>query len=287
MASRSVSEGFRTFLSTLTPLSSEVEAAKSHRASVEASLKKTIPTYVMRETGSFHHGTGVRRHSDIDVLVGINYPQPSADTALNWVKNALSSSFPGTRVRISRPAVVIEFAGGAETWEVIPGFIRSTKPVSVYDIPGPVSGWMQSAPTEHLAYVNECNKKPGVEGGAKTLARLIKAWKYYCDVPISSFYLEMRAAQYMATQESFVEVYDLCILLESLNRHQLDSMRDPKGATGLFHACSSDSKKAEALSKLNTATTRALKAADAYKNGHEDKVFTYLSMLFGGRFPAR
>lgn len=104
------------------------------------------------------------------------------------VKSALTASFPTTVVRISRPAVVVEFAGGDETWEVIPGFIRSgSSSKLVYDIPGPSSGWIDSAPKEHLDYVNECNTKAGVKGGAKKLARLIKAWKYHNNVPISSF----------------------------------------------------------------------------------------------------
>ncbi len=107
------------------------------------------------------------------------------------MKNALAARFPSTPVRISRPAVVIAFAGGEETWEVIPGFVtgRGGHGVFVYDIPGAATGWLDTAPLEHLAYVNEVNSRQGIAGGAKKLARLIKAWKYYNDVPISSFTL--------------------------------------------------------------------------------------------------
>lgn len=284
---RTVSQGFDEFLSRLTPLSSELLAATAHRVSVETALKRAMSVFVVRETGSFHHGTGIRHYSDIDLLVGINELQPTADTALKWVKDALSASFPATIVRINRPAVVVEFASGSETWEVIPGFIKSATPSSVYDIPSPSTGWIQTAPTEHLNYVNECNSKAGVEGGAKKLARLAKAWKYYCKVPISSFYLEMRAAQYMATQSSFSAVWDICMLLESLNCHQLDTMNDPRGRTGRFHPCSSDVKKIEALSKLDTAAVRARKALDAHKGNRYDESFLYLNLLFGNHFPSR
>ena len=77
---------------------------------------------------------------------------------------------------------------------------RGGQGVSVYDIPGAATGWLDTAPLEHLAYVTEVNSRQNIAGGAKKLARLIKAWKYYNDVPISSFYLEMRAAQYLAGQ---------------------------------------------------------------------------------------
>lgn len=285
---RTVAQGFDVFLERLTPLASQRTAAAAHRSRVETSLKKSLSVLAMRETGSFHHGTGVRHFSDVDVLVSIGNDKPgTSDTALNWVKNALSASFPTTTVRISRPAVVVEFAGGAETWEVIPGFLKSSDPSVLYDIPGPSTGWIDSAPTEHLDYVNECNQKQGVQGAVKKLARLVKAWKYYCTVPVSSFYLEMRAAQHMATQSSFIAVWDVCLLLESLQDHSLAAMNDPKGRTGRFHPCSSDYRKTEALSKLATAATRARKALDAEQDKNPDDAFHYLDLLFGGNFPAR
>ncbi|ROQ32089.1 hypothetical protein EDD98_1062 [Streptomyces sp. PanSC19] len=288
--SRTVAEGFRSFLERLTPLQSQRDAAAKHRSSVEASLRNALPVRIFRETGSFQHGTGVRNHTDVDLLVSIARDRPgSSDTALAWVKDALESSFPYTRVRISRPTVVVEFAGGAETWEVLPGFLtnRGADGAPVYDIPGPSSGWLDSAPTVHLSYVTEINGKGGIKGGAKSLARLAKAWKYYNSVPISSFYLEMRAAKYMASESSFNPIFDICRLLEHLDEIKLASMLDPKGASGRFYACSSDAKGAEALSKVSTGATRARKALSAHLGGDEQTAFYYLDLLFGGNFPAR
>ena len=231
----------------------------------------------------------MRGHSDTDVLVSLENSKPtSSDTALNWVKSAMSTRFPRTPVRISRPAVVVEFAGGYETWEILPGFLtgRGGTDQYVYDIPGPASGWIDTAPREHQKYVNACNKVPS-EGKAKDLARLLKAWKYYRSVPISSFYLEMRAAQHVASQTTYIVIWDLCQVLEKVEGHQLASMNDPTGASGRIHACSSDSKRADALSKLSTAATRARKALDAYNSSDHATAFIYLDLLFGGNFPAR
>jgi tRNA nucleotidyltransferase (CCA-adding enzyme) len=138
---RSVNEGFDTFLSRLVPLASEREAASKHRASVEASLKNPLEVMLFRETGSFNHGTGVRGHCDVDLLVSLKTKPASADTALQWVKDALSASFPYTTVKVRRPAVVVEFNSGAETWEVIPGFRKNTdKTFPLYHIPGAPKG---------------------------------------------------------------------------------------------------------------------------------------------------
>ena len=287
---RSVTEGFTVFLDRLVPTEAQRTAAAKHRASVEASIKGGMGVHRFRETGSFHHGTGVRNHCDVDLLVSVNETKPlSSDTALSWVKSALKASFPYTTVTIRRPAVVVDFAGGDERWEVIPGFLKSRGKDDpyVYDIPGAATGWLESAPVEHLDYVNDINRTAGRVGGAKSLSRLAKAWKYYNDVPISSFYLEMRAAQYMSTQSSFAAVWDICGLLENLHNHSLASMNDPKGATGRFYPCSSDAKRITALSKLSTAATRARKALDAHNASDPNTAFVYLDLLFAGNFPAR
>ena len=46
----------------------------------------------------------------------------------------------------------------------------------------------QASPDAHNAYVASIDTKFG--GKVKPLIRFIKAWKYFRDVPISSFYLE-------------------------------------------------------------------------------------------------
>jgi predicted nucleotidyltransferase len=288
MPYRSVPQGFAVFLNRLRPTATQTAAKARHRASVEASLRNALDVSRFRELGSFTPGTGIKDYSDVDLLVSLKSKPAASDTALAWVKTALSNSFPTTTVRVSRPAVVVEFAGGAETWEVIPGFLtgRGGDDVFVYDIPGPNSGWIDTAPEEHINYVKEINSTASIKDGAKSLARYVKAWKYFNNVPISSFYLEMRAAQYMDQQASVLAPFDICGLLENLEGHQLASMNDPKKAAGRFDACSSPSKKTEALSKLHTGATRARKAYDAWTVDDAES-FRYFDLLFNDHFPSR
>lgn len=218
-------------------------------------------------------------------------PRPqSSYTALTWVKDALTKTFPYTPINISRPAVVVKFGAGYETWEVIPGFItnRGAEKQLVYDIPGPSAGsaWIDSAPDEHLTYVNDANHKPH-QGDAKDLARLVKAWKYYRSVPISSFYLEMRAAEHVKKQKHYIHVWDGCQLLESLDSIGLASMNDPKHAAGRIYACSSEANLKDAQTKLKRAAIRARAALDADLANKPDGAFYYLDKLFNGKFPAR
>ncbi|MFF2613432.1 nucleotidyltransferase [Kitasatospora sp. NPDC058046] len=285
-----LSQAFDIFLERLTPLQSDRDAKARHRRTVETSLKgsTSFGVQMFRETGSFGHGTGVRGYCDVDLLVSMTGRPGSSDTALRWVKDALTASFPTTVVEIRRPTVVVRFAGGTEQWEILPGFRTSPKnETPVYDIPAAASGWMSSAPTAHLDYVNNVNQQTGIPGAAKKLARLAKAWKYFNSVPVSSFYLEMRAAQYMAVQSSFIAASSLCGYLEWLDKIALADMNDPMGEASRFSACSSPATKTTALSKLHTAATRSRRALDAQLVGNMPQAFECLSLLFGGQFPNR
>jgi hypothetical protein len=286
-----VSQAITILLDRLVPLETDRKAKASHRASVEACLREASSFNIQRfrETGSFTHGTGIRGNCDVDLLVSISGSRPeSSDTALGWVKNALSTTFWSTTVVIRRPTVVVLFSGGTETWEVLPAFRTSAAAeIPVYDIPGASSGWMSAAPTAHLDYVTTVNQKASLNGGAKKLARLVKAWKYYNGVPVSSFYLEMRAAEYMNVQTYFDPATDLCRFLEWLNKIKLAQMNDPTGKASRFSPCSSNAKYATALSNLNTAATRARKGLHAQEAGSQSNAFEWWNLLFNGRFPSR
>jgi hypothetical protein len=280
-------EGFRLFLEKITPSESERTNAASHRASIEAKLEEEFGLYRMFETGSFRHGTGVSVWSDVDYFVSLKSMQPMRSASiLASVREALLERFPSTYIHVSRPAVVLDFANGRETVEVIPAYAISSQTDGMkFQIPGVVDEWLESTPEAHLKYVNDCNKLPK-NGAAKSLARLIKAWKYYRDVPISSFYLEMRAATYMANETSVSYPYDIYRILKQLQDNGLAAMNDPTGNTGRIYACSSTAKRAEALTKLDRAVTRARNAKDYYADGKIKLAFEQWDLLFNGRFPS-
>ncbi|MDG4788985.1 hypothetical protein O7626_24155 [Micromonospora sp. WMMD1102] len=285
----SVNQGFELFLSRLVPTQAEVQAAASHRASVEAKLKANFGISRFWQSGSFSHGTGVRYRSDVDYFASMPLPRPSSSTtALNSVKQALVERFPGTSIYVDRPAVVVAFGGGAETYEVIPAYLADADDGSdklAYQIAGSGGSWIKAAPDSHLSYVNDCNKKPSL-GKAKGMARILKAWKYYRSVPVSSFYLEMRAAKYVAGESQIFWLMDLKYLLRELRDGGLASMNDPTGASGRFDACKTSVQKEESLSKLDTAISRANNAYEADRAGKTWEAFYYLGLLFNGEFPS-
>jgi len=98
---------------------------------------------------------------------------------------------------------------------------------------------------------------------------------------VSSCYLEMRAAKYV-DGESFIDlVQDVYYLLNNLYSNELASMNDPTGLGSRFNAYSSDTNKADAISKLARAVTRACKAKDYAKEGDDTLAVEQLELLFG------
>lgn len=281
-----VEAGFREFRSRLTPLSGETEAARKHRASVEASLKSNFEITRFFRTGSFGNGTSIRSYSDVDYFASIptNNLKQNSQSTLREVKDVLAGRFPGTGVAVRTPAVLVPFGTEAsESTEVVPAdFIKSSDGNLVYEIPDGSGGWKRSSPDAHNSYVAGVNGN--LNSKVKPLIRFLKAWKYYKNVPISSFYLEMRVAKYASKEAAIIYSIDVKAILQLLWDNQLAAVQDPMGVSGYIYPCSSDAKKDTALSKLYTALRRAENAREAESDGKTSTAFGWWDLLFDGTF---
>jgi len=91
---------------------------------------------------------------------------------------------------------------------------------------------MVSCRSAHNAYVANQDKR--LNGKLKPLIRLIKAWKFYKNVPITSFYLELRITKYAEGRTSIVYDTDIRNILKLLHDNQLARLQDPDG---IFRLC--------------------------------------------------
>jgi len=290
---KTVEEGFDTLIGRLKPLDSEHDKAASHKDSVKTCMENNFGCTSLIETGSFGNGTGVRHYSDTDYFARCpanNFYTDSAYT-LRLVKEALQRTFPRTDgIVVKSPAVRIPFGTlASERLEVTPVYYEGlvTTPVGnkyAYHLPNYYSGWMLSSPGAHNEYVNREDKRLG--GKLKPLIQLIKAWKFYNNVPIYSFYLELRVTKYAEGEKAIVYDIDVKNIIKFLYDNSLPSIQDPMGISGLIPACKTDVKKQDALSKVSTANTRAQKARDE-KDRDPDMSFYWWNMFFNGKFPAR
>ena len=284
---RSITEGFDDFLTKLKSTASESDAAKQHRASIEACLKNNFGLKRFARIGSFGNGTSVSGYSDVDYLASIPTDQltQSSTYSLAKVRNALDARFPATDVRVNCPAVAVPFGKyRSEDTEVVPAdYVQELDGFKVYEIADGDGGWMRISPDAHNSYVAQVDA--ALSGRVKPLIRFVKAWKFIRNVPISSFYLEMRVAKYAEGESSIVYDIDVMRVLRSLWDHQLARMQDPTGFSGYISACQTEAQEQDALSKLSTATVRAEKADAARSAGDISDAFDWWRLVYDDKFP--
>jgi len=286
---KTVDEGFRKLLGWLTPSGGYSDAAKSHRASIKACLESNFDLVRFFRTGSFGNGTSIQGYSDVDYFASIPRKKlkQNSDNTLWQVRDALDDRFPNTSVRIDTPAVLVPFGKDAsESTEVVPAdFIETNSSgYKIYEIADRNGGWMKSSPDAHNAYVAKIDDKLG--GKVKPLIRFLKAWKCYRNVPILSFYLELRVAKYASEESSIVYSIDVKRIFKMLWNNQLAAMQDPAGISGYIYPCSTDAKKTDALSKLSRAITRSQKAREAEEAGKIKEAFEWWDLVYDNHFPA-
>lgn len=290
MPTRTIDQGFRDFLKTLTPTARESEAAKDHRASIEACLKSNFNMTRFFRTGSLGNGTSISGYSDVDYFAEIptSKLKKNSTSALSEVRDVLDRRFPNTGVRVSCPAVLIPFGTDAkESTEVTPTDYIGVTPrnrYKVYEIPDCSDGWMWSSPDAHNAYARAVDRRLG--GRVKDLIRFIKAWKYYRNVPVSSFYLELRVTKYAERKSSIVYDIDVKAVLSHLDSIDLACMQDPMGISGYISPCPTQAQLDGAKSKLATALTRAQNACYAKDRFDISDAFYWWNLLYNGKFPS-
>lgn len=284
---RSIEQGFNDFLTNIKATAAETSATVSHRASIKACLESNFGLKRFTRIGSFGNGTNISAYSDVDYLACLPTTslKQSSDSSLRLVKDALATRFPNTGVMVRCPTVVCPFGEykSQHTEIVVADYVKEVSGYKVYEIADGSDGWMQICPDAHNAYVDAVDKKHG--GKVKPLIRFIKAWKFYRDVPIKSFYLEMRVAKYADGESSIVYDIDVKNILTMLRDNELAALQDPMGIDGYIYPCKTAAFKQDALSKLNTAATRAEKARIATTNGDIKEAFDWWKLLYNDKFP--
>lgn len=285
-----LAKGFDRFLAQLQPTASEHLKSVSHRSSVTRCLENNWARTRLFETGSFGNSTGVRHFSDTDyfaICPAEAFYENSA-TTLRRIKETFQYTFPRTQIEVRTPSVRISFGVHAsEILEITPACFNQLivtpggKRYS-YFIPNYNGGWMVSCPSAHNAYVDKQNKRLG--GKLKPLIRLMKAWKFYNNVPITSFYLELRITKYAEKKSSIVFDIDIRNILKLLCENGLPRLQDPMGFSGYVSPCKTESKWKTAMSKLTVGYSRAIHACEN-RTIRPDLAYYWWQKFYNQEFP--
>ncbi len=242
------------------------------------------------QSGSFQHGTAVTPHSDVDYIARIHFEDKpaSSTTILTRMRNLLQQKLcEANEVSVARPTVTLRFNAFVTRYEITPAYLlRGTSDEDrVVAIPAPGGGWREAAPQAHNKFVGDVDRKH--HGGVRTVARLLKAWKYEHGVPISSFYLEMRSAEYGQNNTSIWPLAALRTITAALIRTELAAMNDPTRLVSRIVPCSGETNRLASMTRLRTLSRNLDSAYAAWLAGPSQRwqMNEALRAIWGSSFP--
>ena len=274
------------FADSLAPAGYDRTEASARRGVIEAALRtSSLRVTSMFESGSWTHGTSIRAKSDVDYMAVATGSRPFwPSSALAAAKTAVKGcDWKISDVQVSSPVIAITYYS-QPNFEIAPAWYKErASGFDVYWIAGRGDEWVLSAPGAHLAYVNRQNDRLGKK--VKPLVRLVKAWKHNVGAPVSSFYLEMRTAEYAAKETVIVYDVDLVRVMNVIVDADARDMNDPAHIVGRIPACASDEKRRRTMGMLSTAISE-LRAADAAKAvGDRHAYWLAMRSVFGSSYP--
>jgi hypothetical protein len=260
-------DALRMLAEKVEPTKAEIAAAERHFQTIRTRLEFAFDAKRFIRIGSHARNTAIKSHSDIDFLAvlprkaaqwGSNLIAPQ--TFLVKVANDLKDRYTTTSVRRDGQAIVLNFAGGDQAVDVVPGIfegMHDSRPM--YLIPGGGDDWISTSPESHDLIFDEANRRSG--GKLAGVGRLIKAWKYGRErpIPISSFFVDMLLAS--SDIAAGVKSYSQCLysFFRLLAQRKGRGLQDPAQIGGIVAAAGT----AATLEQLNSAVLTAYQRADA------------------------
>jgi tRNA nucleotidyltransferase (CCA-adding enzyme) len=156
----SVSNSFKTLLSRIQPLDSEIEAANGHISTIETRLSTAYDVKKFLVTGSAARGTFIRGKSDIDLFVVVKRDNArwggsyvTSTTMLDNLRKELEGRFRSTAIYKDVHAMVVDFADCRV--DVVPAFFAGMTDNNwpLYSMPDGSGGWLQTCPDLHNAFM--------------------------------------------------------------------------------------------------------------------------------------
>ena len=286
---KTLDDGFRSFIDSVTPDSDMPDVPEDFRERIMDCLNDNFGLYAFFLGGSLLSGTHLRGYDGVDYFASLDEGRlPSnSDSFLGQVGHVLGACFTDRDVTVQAPAVVVPIdPGGGRVIRVVPARLAGRTPAGhyLYAVADGLDGWMTSSPDAHSAYVEALNSDR--EGKLRPLIRLLKAWKRFRNVPVSSFYLELQCVSHVVGERMIVYTVDVRNVLELLWQDQFADVHDPKGISGLVPARLTYAGKKTAIARLRTALYHVSRAQEAAEAGNVEEAFVYWDRTFHGHFPA-
>jgi hypothetical protein len=300
-ASQSPSARFSALLRNLQPTGAELSAYTQHRRTLETRLHQHFGGPGLEVIGSHSRGTAITGMSDLDVLVRVprevatwGGTLKSSKTILEHVRSTLLDRYTRTDIRRDGQAVVVNFAGGSRSIDVVPAVFIQMLPGQngirrrpLFRIPDGAAGWLLTSPQVHNAFIDAADSRS--RGKLKYAAQLLKFWRH-CrrpGLPALSFHFDMLLAASRIAEGA--KSYQIILLefFDILRRRDCRALQDPMGVSGYIPAAHTDAQRETLLAAATTAYERAAKAISEEAQGRHEEAAYYWNLIFNDCFPRR
>ena len=295
-----ISRRFSILIERITPSSTEISAYSTHLKTVGNAVEAALEINRTERIGSFSRDSAVKGVSDLDLMVVLSSNErkwgksiTSSTTILNKIRDALKYRFNATNIRNSESAVVLSFAGGRRSVDVVPAFFQRPYRGSatgytnypIFTISDGAGGWLETSPQIHGAALSHEDERSGHK--LKRAAMLAKYWAALrTNVKLHSFHTEVLIA---STQIS-IGPRPYAAILHDLFKQIADrggqGIRDPLGISGVIPSSSglaSSERLAEAATAALGHSARALRAE---ADGDTLEAIRQWKLVFAGYFPS-
>jgi len=287
-----VPDMFTSFASWLQPTLLNQERIEGHKSSIRARLQGNFELKKMDVFGSASRNTAIRDLSDVDILVVLSRSEATwgsrtvnSGTLLKSVCGNLRERYKQTDVRRDNQAIVLPFANGERSIDVVPAiFSRFAGGHPVYWIADGQDGWMETSPSAHGKYLKDANRRSGDK--LRKTTQFFKYWKRSrsASIPLSSIYLELFLASRRICEgpKSYSQI--LVEALKQLNKHECRRLDDPVGVAGTLYSSGSSTQWQKLNTAIDRAAERAIKARDAEQRGDHQEAVRHWGILFNCDF---
>lgn len=237
-------------------------------------------------TGSYSRHTMIAplKEADIDVFTVLDpsyYDKDGQARLLDKVRRVLLETYPRTP-KISRngQAVTITFADFIV--DVVPAFHRAG---GGYLIPNSIKNeWISTNPKVHVELMNEENSKH--DGDLVPVVKMIKGWNRNINYAFESFYLELSAIEILKNVTISNYPSGVRYVFDKGREGIKFKIKDPVEYGGLVNGLRNVSTVSEAVSRFETAYSRAIKAEQYERDGDTESAINGWGKIFGSYFPS-
>ncbi|MGA2331255.1 MAG: nucleotidyltransferase [Syntrophales bacterium] len=289
---KTIAESFKIFRTNLEITNLQAATVSTRQQSVRTAVENGLDVLDSFLSGSYIRQTLIAplNQADIDIIVVLdskyfrNYNGQNGGQAglLDLLKRVLKKTYPNTP-DISRngQAVTIQFTDFVV--DVVPAFNREG---GGYIIPNSVTQtWLSTDPKKHVHIWSEANQSHN--GDLVPLMKMLKAWNRTTSMFLRSFHLETMALQIL--NEVTISNYPSGARYTFHKGTDYIKKKNPDPAgygDDVGGYLNTDDKIKDAVSRFETAYTRALKAEDLASRGNVIDAIGMWRMVFGNYFPS-